>query len=132
MKILLCIAGFLFISLALLGIVLPILPTAPFVLLAAACFARSSKRVDHWLKQHHLFGPIIFNWRETRSIPRKAKKMALFSIVFSGMISVFVVPTLTLKLLVTGILIIPLVIMVRTPCTEDIPQATETLQPPNV
>lgn len=122
MKWLLNIVGFLCIGLALLGIILPVLPTVPFVLLAAACFARSSKRFDRWLKEHRLFGPILSNWTETRSIPRKIKRIAIFSIVCSAAISVFVIPTLILKLLVASILIIPLAIMIRLPCTEDLIQ----------
>ncbi len=59
------------------GLVLPLLPTTPFMLLAAACFAKSSPRLHGWLTSHRLFGPAIRDWREYRAISPKAKRMAL-------------------------------------------------------
>jgi len=59
------------------GLVLPLLPTTPFMLLAAACFAKSSPRLHDWLISHRLFGPAIRDWRDYRSISPKAKRMAL-------------------------------------------------------
>ena len=104
----------------LVGVVLPVLPTTPFVLLAAACFAKSSPRFHRWLSNHRLFGPSLTHWQESRSIPRRAKQIAIISVVCSGAISVFIIPSLVLKLLVASILIIPLAILARLPCTEDL------------
>lgn len=59
------------------GLVLPLLPTTPFMLLAAACFAKSSPRLHDWLTRHRLFGPAIRDWRDYRAISPKAKRMAL-------------------------------------------------------
>ncbi len=59
------------------GLVLPLLPTTPFMLLAAACFAKSSPRLHDWLISHRLFGPAIRDWRDYRAISPKAKRMAL-------------------------------------------------------
>ena len=70
-------AGFGFLGLGVLGMVLPVLPTTPFVLLAAACFARSSERFYHWLLTHRLFGPLVREWREHRSIPYRVKLYAI-------------------------------------------------------
>jgi uncharacterized membrane protein YbaN (DUF454 family) len=58
------------------GIVVPLLPTTPFVLLAAFCFARGSTRCEAWLVAHPRFGPIVRNWRERRVIPLRAKQLA--------------------------------------------------------
>lgn len=66
-------AGALSAGLGLIGIVVPLLPTTPFMILAAACFARSSPRLHDWLWNHRVFGPAIRDWREHRAIPRKAK-----------------------------------------------------------
>jgi len=66
-------AGFLSLALGLLGVVTPILPTVPFVLLAAACFARGSARWEAWLLAHPRWGPMVRDWRATRSVPRRAK-----------------------------------------------------------
>jgi uncharacterized membrane protein YbaN (DUF454 family) len=62
--------------LAVLGIFLPLLPTTPFVLLAAACFARGSERLHDWLLAHHIAGPIIREWRLHRSMPPGIKPWA--------------------------------------------------------
>jgi uncharacterized membrane protein YbaN (DUF454 family) len=76
--------GFVFVALAGLGAVLPVLPTVPFLLVAAACFARSSARFYHWLLANRLFGPMIRDWRETRSIPLRAKVSAIALVVLVG------------------------------------------------
>ncbi|WP_019519144.1 YbaN family protein [Faucicola boevrei] len=68
--------GFLFLGIGIIGIVLPVLPTTPFVLLATACFAKSSEKFHHWLINHKTFGPLIKNWHERRAIPRYAKYLA--------------------------------------------------------
>lgn len=68
--------GFLFLGIGIVGIVLPVLPTTPFVLLATACFAKSSEKFHLWLVNHKTFGPLIKNWHERRAIPRYAKYLA--------------------------------------------------------
>ena len=66
-------SGTIFVGLAILGIFLPILPTTPFLLLAAACYARSSQRFYNWLMNNRWFGSYIKNYREGRGIPLKFK-----------------------------------------------------------
>jgi uncharacterized protein len=68
------IVGFAAIILAVAGVILPILPTTPFLLLAAACFARSSKRFHDRLLANRIAGPIIREWIEHRSIRRQVKR----------------------------------------------------------
>jgi uncharacterized membrane protein YbaN (DUF454 family) len=58
------------------GVFVPLLPTTPFVLLAAFCFSRSSTRCERWLVNHPRFGPAIRNWRAQRVIPLRAKQLA--------------------------------------------------------
>jgi uncharacterized membrane protein YbaN (DUF454 family) len=69
--------GWLCLLLGGLGAVLPLLPTTPFVLLAAWCFARSSKRWHDWLYASALFGPLLRDWDERRCMPLRAKVAAL-------------------------------------------------------
>lgn len=63
--------------LGVIGVFLPVLPTTPFIILAAACFARSSPRLEAWLLSHRIFGPLLRDWRERGAIPRRAKLAAL-------------------------------------------------------
>lgn len=65
---------------AAVGVVLPLWPTTPFALLAAWAFARSSPRLEAWLRSHPRFGPAIRAWTERRAIPRKAKLVAAGSL----------------------------------------------------
>lgn len=83
MRILLVFAGTVFVALGVIGAVLPILPTTPFLLLAAGCYARSSERLHGWLLASRWFGPSIRDWQEHRAISARAKIIALTMIVAS-------------------------------------------------
>jgi len=74
------------------GAFLPLLPTTPFVLLAAFCFARSSTRCERWLLAHPRFGPLIHNWRESRSIPLRAKQIAWVMMALSSALAWSMLP----------------------------------------
>ena len=81
-------AGILALGLGLIGVVLPFLPTVPFVLLAAFCFARSSERLHDWILRHPTFGPTIVAWRERGAISRRGKRLASLSALAAIAISV--------------------------------------------
>ncbi|WP_227545937.1 YbaN family protein [Marinobacter fonticola] len=70
-------------GLAIIGIVLPLLPTTPFVLLAAWSAGRSSPEFRRWLENHRTFGPIIDNWRTRRAVPLRAKWLACLMLMTS-------------------------------------------------
>jgi len=70
------------------GVVLPLVPTTPFMLLAAYCFARSSPRLERWLLEHPRFGPVISDWRMHRAISGRGKRLAVVAIGLTFALSV--------------------------------------------
>ena len=80
---LLFVLGWLFLAIGVVGIVLPLVPGTLFVILAAACFTRSSPRFEAWLLRHPVLGPPVRQWRATGSIPRLAKVFAVASLAVS-------------------------------------------------
>lgn len=106
LRALFAIAGVLALLAGIIGIFLPVLPTTPFVLLAAACFARSSPRIYGWLLRHRLFGPMIDTWQRERAVPRRVKWIALASMACSIGLSLLLMqgqPWLQLLLAVIGL-----------------------------
>jgi hypothetical protein len=109
------VTGIIFVGLAILGVVLPILPTTPFLLVAAACFAKSSPEMQRKLLTNKTFGPMIHDWQKYRSIPRKAKRIALLSIILSVCWSGFMLQSLPLTALVFALVIGPFIFLLRLP-----------------
>ncbi len=93
MRLLFASLGTLFMLLGIAGVFLPVLPTTPFMLLAAGCYARASSRFYNWLLNNPAFGPTILEWRRYRSIPWRAKLTAIALMVATlGISIVFFVP----------------------------------------
>lgn len=69
--------GWLSIALGVLGVFLPLLPTTPFMLLAAGCFARSSERFYGWITSHRKYGPLIADYLAGKGLPLRAKYLAI-------------------------------------------------------
>ena len=91
--------GFAFLGLAVIGIFLPLLPTTPLVLVAAACFARSSERWHRWLLQNKTFGPMIRSWEERRCVSIRVKVIGITSMLLVGGYSVvFALESTTMKI----------------------------------
>ena len=88
------VAGVAALALGVAGVFLPLLPTTPLVLLAAACFARSYRPVHEWLVAHRLFGPLLREWHEHRSIPYRTKLFAIgmMAVTLGASIVFFVEP----------------------------------------
>ena len=83
------IAGGVALGIGIVGIVVPLLPTTPFLILAAYCFSRGSRRLHDWLLDHRTLGPPIRDWREHRSVSGKAKLSAMIAIVLIFALSAF-------------------------------------------
>jgi uncharacterized membrane protein YbaN (DUF454 family) len=89
-KILWVIGGLVSLVLGTIGIALPLLPTTPFLLLAAFCFARGSEKMNNWMLNHKTLGPPIIDWRDYGAISKKAKTCALVVIVATPVVTYFV------------------------------------------
>jgi uncharacterized membrane protein YbaN (DUF454 family) len=75
-RVLWLLAGAICLLTGIVGIFLPLLPTTPFVLLAAFCFSRGSVRCEAWMLNHPRFGPMVRDWRASRAVPLRAKQLA--------------------------------------------------------
>ena len=103
-RILLIASGTFFVALGVLGLFLPVLPTTPFLLLAAVCYARSSERFYHWLLTNRWCGEYIRNYREGNGIPRRQKVLTLLLLWLAiGYTAWFVVSLWWVKLILVGI-----------------------------
>ena len=88
------IVGLLLLFIALIGVAVPLLPTTPFVLLAAFCFAKSSPRLHRWLLHSALFGPILEDWESKHCVTLNVKWLALSMMLVVGGTSIwFFVPS---------------------------------------
>ena len=90
--------GWLSVILGIIGIFLPVLPTTPFLLLAAACFARSSRRFYLWLVEHPRLGPWVRDYLDGHGIPLKAKVYSIGLMWGSIVLSCYLVPVLPARL----------------------------------
>lgn len=82
-------AGSVALLLGLIGIVLPGLPTTPFVLLAGACYLRASPRAHAWLLRNPTFGPLLRDWEENHSVSRRVKRIGLTSMTVMAGFSIW-------------------------------------------
>jgi len=113
------VTGIFFVGLAILGVVLPILPTTPFLLVAAACFAKSSPSMQQKLLNNKTFGPLIYEWQHNRSIPKKAKRIALLTMLLSVAWSAYLLQDIMLISLVCILVIGPFIFLYRLPVSKS-------------
>ena len=100
-KVLWVILGSIFVILGAIGVIIPGLPTTPFLILAAACYIRSSQRLYDWLIKNKTFGPYLKDYREGKGIPKKAKILATtMIIIFVGYATLFGLKDLVLRVVV--------------------------------
>lgn len=111
--------GWLAVALGFIGIFLPILPTTPFLILAASCFAKSSSRFHGWLLSSPIFGAIIQDWEAHRYIKKKTRRWAMCVVAITFAISVYIVPLWKLKTFLIITMGICLFFMSRLPTEMD-------------
>jgi uncharacterized membrane protein YbaN (DUF454 family) len=104
-------AGTVSLGLACIGIVLPVLPTTPFLLLTAGCYLKGSKRMYTWLLNHKLFGQYIRSYVEGKGVSEKAKALTLALMwIAIGYAALFTVPVLVMQV---ALFIIALVVTIH-------------------
>ena len=100
-RILWVVLGSFFVGIGGIGVVVPGLPTTLFLILAAACYIRSSQKLYDWLISNKTFGPYLKDYREGKGIPKKAKILAVSMIVlFVGYSVIFGIEDLNLRIAV--------------------------------
>lgn len=119
----LVIVGSALLATGIVGAFLPILPTTPFVLAATACYVRASPRLYDKVLSHGVVGPVIFAWRETRTIPRRAKAVAIAVIALTFGTTLAFAVTLLWARLAMGALAVGLVTWIA--LTPSAPRAPE-------
>jgi len=82
--------GILSLSLGYVGIVVPGLPTTVFILIAALAFSKCSTKFTYWIENHRLFGPMVLNWQQYKGLSRRAKKVAILTIIPTFAFTIFV------------------------------------------
>lgn len=119
LRLILLMAGTLFVAIGVLGIYLPVLPTTPFLLLAAACYLRSSERMYHWLLAQPRLGREIQTILEQRGLPPGVKVFSLaVAWLVLGSVALFVVESIWAKALLIALALIKTGVLMRIPTAK--------------
>lgn len=102
-NIVLIIAGSASVGIGAVGLVVPVLPTTPFLLLACFCYLRSSQRLHDWLLGHRVFGKYIYNYITYKAMTRKTKISSLVFLWTGLSLSIYLVPNLHVRLLLLAV-----------------------------
>jgi uncharacterized membrane protein YbaN (DUF454 family) len=113
----LVLVGTVALMLGVVGLFVPILPTTPFLLLAAACYARASTRLYAWILGQPAVGPIITEWRDSRSLPPGVKTRALVLVLLTFGLSVALVDIPLARVSLAGVGLVLAVFLLRIPST---------------
>lgn len=124
-KALLLLVGWLSVILGVIGIFLPIMPTTPFLLLAAACFVRSSPKFYQWLVGHPRLGKYLVYYLEGKGIPLKAKIYTIALITISMSVTTYIVPVTAVKILLPLIGVLVALYIVRQPTLDLSPEVKD-------
>jgi uncharacterized membrane protein YbaN (DUF454 family) len=126
-KYLLLITGTIALLIGIVGVVLPVLPTTPFLILAALCYLRSSTRLYLWLIRHKILGPYVHNYMTYRAVFKKTKIATMILLWATLLVSILVVDNLHIRLL---LLVIGLAVSIHIATLKTLIQSrnTETLK----
>ncbi len=124
LRVLFFIGGWVSLILGCVGLILPLLPTTPFILLAAYCFSRSSERLYQWLITHPQMGPLIQDWQQDGSISKTAKTKATVLIIGTFAVTFAVV---NVGLMVKGVILLIGISVLTFIWTRPVPPSAQVL-----
>lgn len=120
MRRLLMVIGALSLLCGVLGLLLPLVPTTPFLLLTAACWTRASPRLHRWLLRQPHVGPVIERWERERTVPRRVRWMAIGTIVLSMALPLWLTRDHAwLPWVIVGVATVVIVCILRLPGARD-------------
>ena len=117
----LLVVGTLALGLGVVALVLPLIPSTPFLLIAAACYARASERLYRWLIAQPAIGRIIVEWQATRTIAPDVRRTAMLTVVLSFGLSIVIVDSLVGRAVLLAIGVLVLWILSRIPTSRPTP-----------
>ena len=119
--------GSVSLALGVTGVIIPVLPTTPFLLLASFCYMRSSERMYNWLINHKIFGAYLYCYMTYKAIPKKAKIGAMIFLWSTLIISMLLISSLHIRifLVAVGIAVTVHLRILKTLCSEDMKALTE-------
>ena len=125
LRVLLIIVGWVSVLLGVMGIFLPVLPTTPFLLLAAACFVRTSPKFYQWLVEHPRLGKYIVYYLEGKGIPLRAKVYTIALMVITMSTTAYFVPVTAVRILLPLVGVLVALYIVRQPTLERLPEVKD-------
>jgi uncharacterized membrane protein YbaN (DUF454 family) len=117
-KVFLLFVGWLSVVLGVIGIFLPVMPTTPFLLLAAACFMRTSPKFYHWLVGHPRLGKYLVYYLEGKGLPLKAKVYTIATMAISMSVTCYFVPVTAVRVLLPLVGVLVALYIVRQPTLD--------------
>ena len=124
-KALVLFVGGLSVVLGIIGIFLPVMPTTPFLLLAAACFMRTSPKFYNWLVGHPKLGKYLVYYLEGKGIPLKAKVYTIATMAISMGVTCYFVPVTAVRILLPLVGVLVTLYIVRQPTLALLPEVKE-------
>ena len=118
--------GAICVVLGAVGTIVPGLPTTPFLLLAATCFARGSRRAHAWILRNRVFGPIIRTWQRERAVSRRVKGVSSVMVIAAVIVSmIWGVHALPLRIMLAAIGTVGLVVLLSLPTSRPVSRTVE-------
>jgi uncharacterized membrane protein YbaN (DUF454 family) len=112
--------GTIFLVIGIIGIIVPVLPTTPFVLLSAGCYFRGSSRFHNWLLNHNYFGPIVREYSDGKGMRKKSKvKAILLTWIMVLGTAIFLLDSFSMRLFIVGLATVGTFVILRLKTRDD-------------